>query len=315
MLSITHDRSSGTLIDGTSRGDGTNTILKACGWRWSGRLGAWYVPRSRDCAADVTVIDGAARALRAADHQVTVTIDDEARPTAAVEADRVDRQIERADRLASRAATIAAAAAGADRSAHQIAGRVPLGQPVLIGHHSETGMRRHYDTVDTAQRRAVDLSRRADDAAAAAAAAARTTGARYSAVTVAARIERIEADIRGTRRALDGYTRTYHVDRDGTRHADTFPAVAGEYRDRLTARDAELTDQLAYWLQIRAEQLTTGTATAYGPDTISAGDAVQIRGSWYQVVRVNRKTVTVPSSLGSWTDTSPYREIQNHRPA
>jgi len=42
---------------------------------------------------------------------------------------------------------------------------------------------------------------------------------------------------------------------------------------------------------------------------------VKIRGTWYQVTRANRKTVTVPSTLGSWTNTSPNDEIQDHKPA
>lgn len=315
MLFITHDRSGGTLIGGTSRGDGTNLALKACGWRWSGQLGSWYLPRSRDCAANIAVIDHTVRALAAAGLQVTVTIHDDARPTSAIEADRIERQAERADRLATSAAKLAADAADADRAAHEIADRVPLGQPVLIGHHSESRMRRHYDTVHNAQRRAVDLGDRADDAATAAAAASITTGGRYNPVTVAARIERLEADVRATDRALDGYTRTYHVDRDGTRHDENFPAASGEHRGQLTTRRAELADQLTYWQQIHAEQLADSTAAAYRPDTITKGDAVRIRGTWYEVVRVNRKTVTVPSTLGSWTDTSPYREIQDHRPA
>lgn len=53
-----------------------------------------------------------------------------------------------------------------------------------------------------------------------------------------------------------------------------------------------------------------GVATSYGPETIAKGDSVRIRGRWYTVVRVNRRTVT---PLGSWTCTSPYREIQDHR--
>jgi hypothetical protein len=33
MLTITHTHAEGTLIDGTSRGDGTAEVLKANGWR------------------------------------------------------------------------------------------------------------------------------------------------------------------------------------------------------------------------------------------------------------------------------------------
>lgn len=42
---------------------------------------------------------------------------------------------------------------------------------------------------------------------------------------------------------------------------------------------------------------------------------MKIRNRWYEVVRVNKKTVTVPSGMGSWTNTSPYRDVQDYRPA
>lgn len=42
---------------------------------------------------------------------------------------------------------------------------------------------------------------------------------------------------------------------------------------------------------------------------------MKINGNWYRVVRANAKTVSVPSHMGgNWTDTSPYRNIQDHRP-
>lgn len=316
MLTITHNHAEGTQIDGTRRGDGTNEILKATGWRWSRTLGSWYLPHTRDHAPKTWAIDNTARALETAGHQVATQIDDQARPTTEVEADKIARQDERADRLADKAAQVADAADGANQAAHELAGRVPFGQPILVGHHSEGRMRRHYQQVENTQRRAVELVQQADDAANAAAAAAHTTAARYNAVTVGNRIEKIEAEIRDIRRTLDGYTRVYFVAADGTRHGDTFPPASGQHRERLTARADELADQLRYWRQIRADQIAAGTATNYGPDTIAKGDAVKIRGSWYPVVRVNKKTVSIPSIVGgSWTDTSPYREIQDHKPA
>lgn len=35
----------------------------------------------------------------------------------------------------------------------------------------------------------------------------------------------------------------------------------------------------------------------------------------HSVVRANRKTVTVPSGIGSWTDTTPWQEVTDHRTA
>lgn len=63
-LTITHTHEAGTLIDGTSRGDGSAPVLKANGWRWGRSIGAWYVPHSRDRIATGWKIDQTAEALR-----------------------------------------------------------------------------------------------------------------------------------------------------------------------------------------------------------------------------------------------------------
>jgi hypothetical protein len=62
-------------------------------------------------------------------------------------------------------------------------------------------------------------------------------------------------------------------------------------------------------------QITAGQVVAYGPETVKKGDAVKIRGRWREIVRANRKTVTVPSLIGSWTDTAPWHEVADHRTA
>ena len=78
MLTITHTPEAGTLIEGTSRGDGTAEILKANGWRWGRSIGAWYVPQSRDRLPKWWTINRAATALRDAGHEVTIEADERA---------------------------------------------------------------------------------------------------------------------------------------------------------------------------------------------------------------------------------------------
>lgn len=294
-LTITHTAADGTLIEGTERGDGTNVVLKANGWRWSRTLGAWYVPRSRDVNAPTVLIEQTTTQLRSEGFTVEVDIDQARRSTAEVETDRIARQAERVDRLTAKAEKVAADAETADQAANELSRRVPFGQPILVGHHSERRMTRHYENVERSQRKAVELGRAADQAAEAAETASHTTGARYSAITVGNRIEKIEAGIRATDRAL------------AANPSDGYRAV-------LTERRAELADQLTYWQQVRADQIASGAATDYGPDTIRPGDMVKIGRDWHRVLRANRKTVTVPTPY-SWTDTAPYRHITGHRPA
>ena len=296
MITITHSPAAGTLIGGTSRGDGTNVILSALGWRWSRSLAGWYVPRSRDTTPNLAAINQTADRLRSEGHDVSVEVDETRRSTAEVEADKIDRQQQRSDHLTAQAERIAAAADQADHRAHDIAGRVPFGQPILVGHHSEGRMRAHYRRVETVQRNAVDLDRAATTAAADAGSAAATTGARYSPVTVANRIERLGAELRTAQRSHDHAAQNDQPDA----------------LDRLADVITDLADQLGYWQNVRNEQITAGTATNYGPDAVRPGDLVRIRGTWRKVVRANRKTVAVETGY-SWTDTTPYPEIQAHR--
>ena len=183
------------------------------------------------------------------------------------------------------------------------------GEPIKVGHHSE---RRHRNAIDKAHksmRRSIDAHNDAEEAARRADAAAATTDARYNPVTVANRIEKIGADIRRYERQI--IADVYDPEKGYRPATDEQKAKrAKHYAPKLD----ELRDQLAYWEQVRADQIATGTATGYSRDTIAKGDAVKIRGHWAKVARVNAKTVSVETPY-SWTDRAPYAEIQDHQPA
>jgi len=38
MIAITHTPATGITLEGTTRGDGTNQLLKPLGWRWSANI-------------------------------------------------------------------------------------------------------------------------------------------------------------------------------------------------------------------------------------------------------------------------------------
>lgn len=309
-LTITHTAAEGTLIEGTTKGDGAASALKAHGWRWGRSLGAWYVPRSRDTAPKHHVIEATAEQLRAGGFTVAVEVDARQRTTAEVEADKIARQAQRAEALAAKAARSQGAAAAADRRAEVATDRLPPGgEPIKVGHHSEGRHRRDTQRAWDAMGASVQAQREADRAAERAATAARTTGARYSPVTVANRIDKIEAEVRGIDRRLNGYTA-----QQGSPYAHEVAPATGTYRDRLTDERAQQVDALTYWQQVRAEQIETGQATNHGPETVAKGDAVKIRDQWYRVARSNKKTVSVETGH-SWTDRAPWHEVQDRRAA
>ncbi|WP_078113966.1 DUF3560 domain-containing protein [Gordonia sp. IITR100] len=319
-ITITHTAADGTLADGMVRGDGTYELLKANGFRWFRSLGLMGIQSSRDRQPNEYKITRAARALEEAGHTVTVEIDRTHRDPAQVEADRAARQADRVAALENKAARRAADADAAWTAEQRATAALPPGgEPVKVGHHSEGRHRRAIDRAHNALSKAVAADRDANHAANRAESAARTTELRYSPVTVANRIDKFEAEQRADQRALDGHTRTLFTDGRGVKHTEKTTAATGEYRERLIDRMAERADQITYWQGIRDKQIADGTAGDYSPDTITAGDLVNIRfHGWTPVLRTNTKTVSVetPAPFGGRMirHTVPYPELRGHRP-
>jgi Domain of unknown function (DUF3560) len=298
-LRIEHTDVEGTLLDGTSRGDGTAEVVKTLGWRWSGRIGLWYLPRSRARAPQRALIEHTAAALREAGYDVEVDVDEAAHDRAELEARRAIAEQQRAERLAARAERHTELAEQADAAGRAVADRIPLGQPILLGHHSQRRAERDRDRIGRAMSAAATHTTAAQTADRAAQSAAGAAARRHRPVTVANRVQRLEAQIRKTERALTSSTAT------GPQHE----AWVQRMTDQLTLDRADLD----YWAAIRAEQLAAGIATNYGPGSVAAGDLVQVRGRWLRVVRANPKTVTLASEFGNGT--TPWHEVQAHRRA
>lgn len=74
-VTISYSLADGILLTGSSRGDGSNVILKELrgGWRWSPTLGAWYVRGSRNTPVDPLLIDLTKAALEEVGFTVNVT--------------------------------------------------------------------------------------------------------------------------------------------------------------------------------------------------------------------------------------------------
>lgn len=309
MLTITHTHEAGTLIEGTTRGDGTAEILKANRWRWGRSISAWYVPHSRDHRPNLRTIRTTAAALEAAGFTVAQEIDSTARSTSEVEADKIARQADRVNALEAKVDRKTAAADAAWVRHERDAERLPQGgESIKIGHHSENRHRNAIDRAHTSATRGLAAADEAEHAAARATAAAATTGARYNPQTVANRIEKIAADIRRVERRIVAPVYDFT-----TGYAPATETKQQGRAEALAPALTELRDQLTYWENIRAQQIADGTATNYSPATVKKGDAVKIRGHWCRVARANPKTVSIEADY-SWTDRAPWSEVQDHRP-
>lgn len=311
-LTITHSHEAGTLIEGTAKGDGTAEALKANRWRWGRSIGAWYVPHSRDKNANQHRIDTTADALRDAGFTVEIYIDNFARPTADVEADKAARADARADALAAKADRKEAAAANAEASHRAAVDRLPEGgEPVKLGHHSAPRHLRAIDRAHNAMGRSVEANRAAEEAQRKAQTASAATGARYAPVTVANRIERLEAEGRKNTRSQTGYT-----SHQGTPYEHQVPPATGTYRERLMVEADRLAEELDYWRGVRAAQVEAGEASNYSREDFSPGDYAQAGGigsSWWKVKRANPKTLTLEAR--GCQIKAPYATIIDHKTA
>ena len=309
MITIKHTHKDGTLVYGTSKGDGTAEILKANRFRWFPSIKLWGVAQSRDHLAKRWQIDGAAESLRAAGHEVEVEIDDTPRDVAEVKADRAERLDDRYERLTATAQRNAAECEARMARADEIVGG-RNGQPRLNGHHSA----RHWDAdqkrIEQNDRAAQVAFGKAEYASRAAAVVGRADAYRELPAAIIRRIDRTEAELRQTMHNING-TRPAN-DWRGAYGYDREPA-SGAWLEQLTARKAFLEHQLAADREALAEHEASGYVRLTR-ETVHKGDTVHWGATWGDgmggaiVTRTNPKTVTLDRR--SYPRTLPYEQIK-----
>jgi hypothetical protein len=291
----------GALIRDTTKGDDVERqALQLIGARWSRTLQAWYLPRTlRTATRDMKIrqlVDAMTQAGRAVDVVAAGA------PLAAAQqrSDRADRLAERADRLEARAARRQEASDAAYATVQRISDSIPLGQPILIGHYSERRHRADLARSAAALTRSVDAQRQATDAQRRADSILQRLERGDSPVTIARRLDRLQAERRAVQRLLD---------RPQATAADVSPASAHQ---QLLTRAAEIDDEVAVDQAALAQLQADGHITDWSQAGIAKGDQVLFRGCWLTVARVNRTTVTVQTDH-SWTHRLPWRELSGHR--
>lgn len=329
MIEISHTHEAGTLVEGTSKGDGTAAILKRAGFRWFPSLKVWGVAQSRDRMAKRWKIDGAAEQLRAAGFEVAVSVDDTPRDFALAESERAGRVEDRADRLSERAERAGAASTSAYEAARQELDIIPPGQPILVGHHSERGHRAALARIDGRMRASIEEGRKAEHYEQSAAVAGRYVERRESLGTTLRRIDKLEAEQRRVTRGMTACPVSGKRAKPGREGATIQCPVC--YRDATVGDDLvvvehgrnigqqsgevqlqKLAGELTYWRDVVAKQEASGRKV-WGPDDFSKGDEVRDRwGKWRKVLRVNPKSLTVPTDY-SWTDKIPYDDVHGQR--
>ncbi|KUL23200.1 DUF3560 domain-containing protein [Streptomyces regalis] len=326
-IEITHTRRDGTLVEGTDKGDGSAEILRMrdYGWRrsvpfkWSRYLGCWYLPHSRDKQAVRPTIDLLAERLRKKDFEVSITInEDERRSFAEAEADRAERAEGRAERFGGYADNAAASSESLHGQARQMASSIPFGQPILVGHHSEQRDRNFRDRIHNTMGKGIAEGERASYWANREEASANYEKFRKNPPRTLRRIAKLEAELRRVEKwqkgeSAGGFTRDIGN-----------PETVAE----LERRNQELTEEIDYWQQIIKKAEEDGFKVWSRAD-FKRGDFARAHGRWFEVLRVNPKSVTVPSILNvhskivtkensafrDMTHTVPYDEVFGRKSA
>jgi hypothetical protein len=325
-ITIRHSHAAGTLVEGTSRADrDLHQIMKAHRLCWSRQLGCWYVPCSRDRNADLQLVDRLAVAFRKAGATVQVQVDDTPRGAAEREHDRAERLEERRDRLEDRVDRLAGQSQAADQRGRQITDQIPVGQPILVGHHSERRHRRDLDRAGRAMRQAFELAGQAETATDQADASRQAEAHRMSGPATMRRIDTLEADRRRLLRRLAGRLEADLglVGDDGGQRLEIQgfhrKPPSEEYAAQLRAQLACVDDDLAFWRAHLQGLKDRGEFTQYGPTDFAEGDRVQVNGWKGTVLRVNRKSLTVhrdglPAVFDGPVDYSKVRPLTEEEP-
>ncbi|MFJ5890323.1 ParB/RepB/Spo0J family partition protein [Streptomyces californicus] len=308
-ITITHTREEGTILTGSRKGDGVYEIVKDHNFRSSRHVTGLYIRGSRDKESSWR-INAAATALRAAGHTVTIEIDDEEkRSFAEIEAERVQRAEEREERASDRADRAASSADARRAKADQVSERFWMGQPILIGHHSEGRARRDQQRIHDNMRASFADRDRATYWGNRAEAAAHYEKHRNNPHRTLRRLKGLRADLRSLEREREA------------------AAERGwEFSERRERRMRELTEEIAYWEALVEEAAAKGVKI-WGPDDFAPGDYVRYSNSYFQVARVNPVSLSIAWNLRLapkqvmtledatsdgrvWTHTADYTKVQ-----
>lgn len=279
------------------------------GLRWAnlieydGRHGAWYEPNSRDRHASEHQdrMEQIAATLRAAGLTVTIDVTDEARSAEQIEAEMYARASKRA-RIYRRRAAEAAARAERHRTQAAAATRgYPPDQPILLGSSKQRAHERAIERNHSHTRKAIEEADHHQYWITRSRAAEHLKQHRRDPRATLRRIDRLHEQLRRIERSLSGEAHPQFVERDGEvvltdsgNPVLEWQPATGDYRERLLLDQAQLSGKIAYWQDVLAQAAAEGVKI-WGPTDFRAGDFVLYLGTWYEVLRVNAKSLTVPT--------------------
>ncbi|MFZ3493130.1 DUF3560 domain-containing protein [Streptomyces sp. 5.8] len=195
------------------------------------------------------------------------------------EADREDRADDRAERFGDRADRASRSSGARLDAAHQIARSIPFGQPIPVGYSGEGRARRDAARIDSNMRAGIAEADRAGYWADRTRAAESFKAHRNNPQRTLRRLEKLRADLRQQERS--------------------YPEAAEngwDSGDRHSRYVRDLKEEIAHWEEV-IEKAKADGVKLWEADDFAPGDFVLYLNSWYEVKRVNPKTLSVAWNL------------------
>lgn len=296
----------GILLEGNTRPFKEEIKSAWPRWRWFRSLGQWGVQRTRDSVLSRSKVEGYAKGLQAAG-MPNVEVDYEApevndlRDFAELKKERDERSLDRADRLSDRAERLhdkAAAEFGASSAA--VAG-IPLGQPILVGHHSEKRHRRDLDRSHRAMRRGVEANKQAKHTEW----TERSTRLRHAKSQTPSfairRLKELTAERRKVEVVLTGKTPK------GWRGEVPHGPAGGDYGERLKLRRAELDNQISFYRATVEKDHVPITPEMVTAGKVRVGDVVMTEFGPARVGRLRKSSILAQHRRGP--NSAPFSRV------
>ena len=197
----------------------------------------------------------------------------------------------RAERMNARATKADERSDSAYNTAKQIGSFIPMGQPILVGHHSEGRHRADIKRIDNAMRKSCEESDKAKYYEGKAEAAEYTaSGEKFKNVNyLLNRIDECKTNLRAVEKSLLGKDL---INREtGERFDKTGHEITDARRDQLEGRKAEQIEKLDFFTT-KLQEAGGGQLTA---DRLKEGQPAYVKcdGTWYPLKSINKDTVTV----------------------
>jgi hypothetical protein len=277
-----------------------NDIKRQC--LWSSRRGCW-VSRVHGDRADVFLIP----VLKAAGFADRGTKGEKRSFAEQVEAEQ-ERAADRAERMEDRAATSAERSQAHGAAGHRMFDAIPFGQPILVGHYSESRDRNYRDRAGRQIDKSIAEAGKAEYYSRRAVTAQATAdGAKFKdPAYLGNRIAECESRLRELNRMLEGRDFAFSEARP----------ISDKRRESLNELTGEQQERLAFFQAC----LANCGRVIYSRETLAGKTEILLRGRWKPIVKLNSKTVAVPNtcfqteeSQRKWALKYAYTEVRDAR--